>query len=333
MMPAVIAVPVLTANAASHDAADALGEKGIAVTAPGPQAASGPQAALHGTLLRPADRESAVVVIIPGSGPTDRDGNNRHGVRAAPYRLLAQGLARRGIASVRFDKRGMFASRAAVPDANAVTLAAYARDVKRWVATALRQTRQPCAWLVGHSEGGLVALVAAQRQPKLCGVILVAAPGRPFGTILREQLAANPANAPLLPAALAAISRFERGQRVDVRGLHPALQRLFAPSVQAFLIDLMAHDPAKLASTVRLPLLIAQGDKDIQVTLADARRLKAHAPRAVFKRLAETNHVLKRVTGDSRAANIATYANPRLPLAPGVIDAIAGFIVKPRNAR
>lgn len=68
------------------------------------------------------------MLIIPGSGPTDRDGNNLLGVKASTYRLLAHELAAKGVSSVRIDKRGMFASAAAVPDANAVTMKDYVRD-------------------------------------------------------------------------------------------------------------------------------------------------------------------------------------------------------------
>src|SRR5688572_2979729 len=90
-----------------------------------PLTARGPQGDLAGTLVD-AGKAAPVVLIIPGSGPTDRNGNNPLGVTAAPYRLLAEGLAGRGISSVRIDKRGMFGSKAAIPDANKVTIADYA---------------------------------------------------------------------------------------------------------------------------------------------------------------------------------------------------------------
>ncbi|HEV2043620.1 MAG TPA: alpha/beta hydrolase, partial [Sphingomicrobium sp.] len=100
-----------------------------------PLTAPGPLAPLAGTLLD-AGKRAPVVVIIPGSGPTDRDGNNPLGVSAAPYRLLAQGLAARGITTVRIDKRGMFGSKAAIANANAVTIADYAADARAWARSA-----------------------------------------------------------------------------------------------------------------------------------------------------------------------------------------------------
>lgn len=293
--------------------------------------APGPSAPLAGTLLD-AGRGTPVVVIVPGSGPTDRDGNNPLGVTAASYRLLAEALAARGISTVRIDKRGMFGSRAAIPDANAVTVAAYADDARAWARVAAARTGAKCAWLLGHSEGGLVALAAAQRPAGLCGVILVAAPGRRFGTAMREQLRANPANAPLLPPALAAIDTLERGERVDAAALPAPLQPLFNPAVQPFLIDLFAQDPAALAARVTLPLLIVQGDRDLQVATADADALARAAPRATLAILPGVNHVLKAAPAD-RAGNAATYADPSRPIAPGVVDAVTTFIDRPGSTR
>jgi pimeloyl-ACP methyl ester carboxylesterase len=267
------------------------------------------------------------VLIIPGSGPTDRDGNNPLGVRAASYRLLAEGLAARGIGSVRIDKRGMFGSRTAVADANAVTVADYASDVRAWVKAIRAATGAPCVWLLGHSEGGLVALAAASEASEgVCGLILVAAPGRKVGAALREQLRANPANAPLLDQALAAIDRLEAGQRVDAAALHPALMSLFAPPVQGFLISLLAQDPASLLARYPGPALVVHGRRDIQAAVADAERLAAARPGVKLVMLDEVNHVLKRVATDDRAANAAAYSNPDLPLAPEVVEAVAGFV-------
>jgi uncharacterized protein len=285
--------------------------------------APGPLGPLKGTMLSPALDLVAMMLIIPGSGPTDRDGNNPLGVRATTYKLLAEGLAERGIGTVRIDKRGMFASGAAVADANAVTIDDYVADVAAWIAVIRRETGVPCVWLLGHSEGGLVALAAAQKLPDICGLVLMSTAGRPLGEVLRTQLRANPANAPILPQALAAIASLEAGQRVDVAGMHPALLPLFASQVQGFLINAFAYDPAKLIAAVTKPVVIVQGGRDMQVGVADAERLKGAAPKAKRVLLADVNHVLKTVASDDPRANAATYADPSLALAPGVVDAVA----------
>ncbi len=291
--------------------------------------APGPIGALHGTLLKP-EASGPVVLIVPGSGPTDRDGNNPLGVKGQPYKLLAEALAAKGIASVRVDKRGQFASKAAVADGNAVTIAGYADDVRAWVTTARAATGAPCVWLLGHSEGGLVVLAAGEGDG-ICGHILVSASGRPLGTVIRDQLRANPANAPVLTAAEAALDSLEKGQRVDVTGMHPALANLFAPAIQGYLIDLFGYKPVALAARMKAPMLIVQGTKDLQIGEGDARALAAARPDATLVLVPGVNHVLKNIGVDGdMAANLASYGKPDLPVDAGVVKAVAGFVTKKR---
>lgn len=290
-------------------------------------AAVGPSGALKGTIEGKLGHGQPVVLIIPGSGPTDRDGNSRLGIKAATYRLLAEGLAQHGIVTVRIDKRGMFASAGAVPDANAVTLDDYVRDTNSWIEAIRQRTGASCVWLMGHSEGGLVALAtAAERADHICGLVLLATAGRPLGEVLKQQLRANPANAPILDTADRAIDTLSAGHSVDVATLPPPLAQLFRHQVQGFLISEIAVDPAKLVCEVRKPVLILQGERDIQVATSDAQRLKDADPSAQLKLLPDANHVFKQVKAGNRGANIATYADPNLPLAPGVVETIAGFI-------
>ena len=294
-----------------------------AVTAP--MTTPGPNGDLAGTFVD-AGKGSPVVLIIPGSGPTDREGNNPLGVKAAPYRMLAEALAAKGVSTLRADKRGMFGSRAAIADANDVRIADYATDALKWVDALRKRTGAKCVWLLGHSEGAIVALAAGQQPQGVCGLILVAGPGRKLGAILREQLQANPANAPLLPQAMSALDSLEAGKTVDTTAMPAALMPLFNAKVQPFLIDLLSQDPAKLAAATRLPMLIVRGGKDIQVAAADLAALDAARPDAVVLSPPNMNHVLKDVAGDERASNLATYADPDLPIDPILVDAIAEFV-------
>jgi uncharacterized protein len=295
------------------------------VAAAVPMTVAGPQGSLAGTFLD-AGKGAPAVLIIPGSGPTDRDGNNPMGVTAAPYRLLAESLAAKGVSTLRIDKRGMFGSKAAIADANAVTIADYAKDTHAWADALRKRAGARCVWLLGHSEGGLIVLAAAQQPGGICGLILVASPGRKLGAIIREQLTANPANAPMLPEAMAALDSLEAGKAADTSGMPTPLLALFNPKVQPFLIDLLHQDPPALAAKTRLPVLIARGGKDLQIAQADVDALHAARPDAKLLAPAKMNHVLKDVEGDDRASNLAAYADANLPVDPSLVDAIAAFV-------
>jgi alpha-beta hydrolase superfamily lysophospholipase len=145
-------------------------------------------------------------------------------------------------------------------------------------------------------------------------------------------LRANPANAPLLEDAEAAIATLETGERVDVTPLHPALQSLFAPAVQGFLIDLMAQDPAALAKQTDLPMLIVHGGNDLQVTATDAQMLRVASPQAKYLEIPAMNHVLKDIPDGAPAANRASYGDPSLPVSRALVAGVADFVTRDRGA-
>ena len=283
-------------------------------------------APLHGTLLAPEGTARAVAVILPGSGPTDRDGNSpQFGIAAQPYRLLAGGLAERGIATVRIDKRGIGESAAAAPSEADLRITAYVEDARAWAAEAAARTGQPCAWLIGHSEGALIALAAGGGyEDRICGLVLLSGAGRPAGIILREQLGPQLPE-PMKTEAFHALAELEAGRTVS--DTPPALAALFRPSVQPYLISWLALDPVALVASWEGPVMIGQGTTDIQVTVTDAEAMAAARPDARLVLWDGVNHVLKTAPAE-RAANVATYADPDLPLAPGVVDDVAGFILQ-----
>ncbi|MDQ1152845.1 alpha/beta hydrolase [Brevundimonas sp. SORGH_AS_0993] len=278
-------------------------------------------APLHGTLLTPPDA-SAVAVILPGSGPTDRDGNSPMGVAGSTYRLLAEGLAEQGISTLRIDKRGVAASAAAGPAEVDLRFDAYAADARAWAAEAAARAGKRCAWLIGHSEGALVALKAvAGGDDKICGLILLSGAGRPAGAVLREQLATLPE--PTKTQVFDALTELEAGR--TVADTPPALAPLLRPSVQPYLISWLPLDPAALLAAYDGPVFIGQGTTDLQIRVSDAQALAAADPKATLKLWDGVNHVLKTAPAD-RAANLATYADPTLPLALGVAQDVAAFI-------
>lgn len=283
-------------------------------------------APLHGTLLAPAAGTRAAALIIAGSGPTDRDGNSPLGVSASSYRLLAEGLAAHGVATVRTDKRGVGESAAALTSEAELVFTDYADDARAWAAETARLTGQPCAWLIGHSEGALVALAAvAGGDDSVCGLVLLAGAGRPIGAVLREQLATAPE--PLLGQALAILAELEAGR--PVTEVPPQLAVLFRPSVQPYMISWLPLDPGEMVAAYDGPVMIGHGATDIQVGVADANALAAARPDARLVVWEGVNHLLKIAPAD-RAANAATYRDPSLPLAPGVVEDVAAFILRER---
>ncbi|SMX39211.1 Alpha/beta hydrolase family protein [Maliponia aquimaris] len=285
-----------------------------------------PDAVLRGTWSAP-DNPAAAALILPGSGPTDRDGNSAAGLSTDAYRQLAEALAARGIATLRADKRGIGAS---TGDPNAVTLGLYAQDAGGWIDMARDRTGLPCLWLIGHSEGALVTLKTAQARDDLCGLVLLAPPGRPVSQILLEQLNGVPALDPHMEAAKRAIVSLIAGQTVDPASLPTPLQGLFHPAVQPFLMDLFGFDPAEAAAEVTLPVLLIRGSADLQIAAVDAERLSAALPQVEAIALPGITHALKTAGDDSRDANLATYADPAIPLAAGLAEAVARFLLAPR---
>lgn len=298
----------------------------LAATAMEPEEVTipGPEGPLAGTLVDPGANAPAIV-IIPGSGPTDRNGDNKLAGNHGMFRQLAEALAERGIATLRADKRGMFGSSEAIPDANNVRLADYVDDARGW-AGLLAERGKPCAWLMGHSEGGLVANLAAQDPEGLCGIIIVAGPGETIGTALRAQLSKQLPPA-WMEAVEAKIAILEGGEHVDPSDLpHPSLQAMFGEHIQGFLIDMLQQDPGAMIANVTIPVLLIYGSEDIQIPATDGKVLAEANPNAKLVTLEGLNHVLANVPVGDMAANMATYRGSDAKLDMRVVDAIAAFV-------
>lgn len=282
---------------------------------------------IYGTLtLPPGEGKAPVVLMVTGSGPIDRNGNSpTPDMKPATFKLLADGLLAHGIGSLRFDKRGVAMSRRALTEEDDLRFDTYVDDVVAWVQFLQTQPRVGCVVLLGHSEGALVAALAAHKAA-VCGLVQVAGAGRPAADILAAQLKAAgvAGNFPpeLYQQAVQILGELKAGHRVGVTP--PELQALFRPSVQPYMISWLKLDPVEALRTAT-PVLIVQGDADLQVSVDDARLLAAAPQHGKLVILPGVNHVLKAAPAD-RAGNTATYANPNLPLAPGVVPAIATFV-------
>ena len=284
--------------------------------------------ALEGSLVCPTTPSQApVVLLISGSGPTDRDGNTVG--LAGPnnsLRMLAEGLASRGIASVRYDKRGIGASRLAGPSEAELRFDTYADDAAAWIRQLRNDPRFTTITVAGHSEGSLLGILAVQRAGA-DAFVSIAGVGRPASQVLHDQLVAR-APADLAAASDQIMRQLNDGKTVDT--VPASLGALFRPSVQPYLISWFRYDPAAQIRTLRVPVLIAQGTTDLQVTVEDARLLAAAKPDATLLVVAGMNHVLKLVPPDV-TTQIRSYSDPSLPIAAELVDSIARFVMRVRR--
>ncbi len=282
---------------------------------------------LCGTLLVPDGEAEAVALIIAGSGPTDRNGNNPLGSGADTYRLLAEALHEAGIASLRYDKRAIGSSRLDAPSQlSQLTLDDYVADA---AALADARPRDSAAWcFVGHSEERS-SPPRAQRTAAAAAVVTLAGPGYPMDEILRLQLARQlaPARMDLLLEAEGIMAALERGGRVDMNYHARELYALFNPGIQTFWSSVFRYDPRREIRALQCPVLIVGGDNDLQVPADNAAALAAAQPRARKVVIEGMTHTLKHSGSTSLDEQARTvYADPALPLAEGLAEAIAGFI-------
>jgi pimeloyl-ACP methyl ester carboxylesterase len=288
-------------------------------------AAESPVGPLSGTLERPQGDTLATALILPGSGPTDRDGNNAMGLASDAYRLLAEGLAAEGIATARIDKRGIGDS-AGGPGME-VSLAAYRADTEAWIASLREATGADCVWLIGHSEGGVLAIDAAELD-HVCGLVLLATAGRPIGALIRDQVARQPGTEALLPALDAALEALMAGGRPDPATIPPPLAPLFGEDSLDYLRELALLDPAEALGDTDLPTLIVHGSADIQVAASEGDTLATARDDAARTVLPGMTHTLKQVADEADlSANMATYTDPGLPLHDGLVPVVSNFIL------
>ena len=240
-----------------------------------------PTATLYGTLVRPHSRSSMpVVLIIAGSGPTDRDGNSP--LLKGPnnsLKLLAEGLAAHGIASLRYDKRGIGETGKAMQLAGEKAKIAlreedlsfenYIDDAVRWGKQLRADRRFSSLTVIGHSEGSLIGMVVAQRMG--------AGAGRPLQEIILDQVKSQ-LTPDLLKTTEHILNQLAAGK--TAQSVPNDLNMLFRPSAQPFLISWLRYDPTKEISKLSMPVLIVQGTTDMQARLADAKRLADGNPSA-----------------------------------------------------
>ena len=283
--------------------------------------------AVYGTELTPDGVKGTVPVVLLHSdaGPTDRDGNSTAQLGANDsLRLLAEALAKNGIASIRYDKRGVGASALPVWKDEDLRLDDYIGDATAWLKKLRADARFSRVVMAGYGEGALIASDAcAQGAADAC--VLIAGTGQPLDDLLREQFKEQ-LPAPLQAESERILEELKAGKTTDK--VPPELMSLYRPEVQPYLISTLQHDPLKAVAALKMPVLILQGSTDMQIKVDDAKALAAAAPRAKLAIIEGMNHVLKMVP-DDQEKQMQSYSTPTLPVAPQLVEALTTFIKAP----
>ncbi|QJD89037.1 alpha/beta hydrolase [Duganella dendranthematis] len=283
--------------------------------------------AVYGTELTPdgVSGKVPVVVLHADAGPTDRDGNSttQFGANDA-LRLLAEALAKKGIASIRYDKRGVAASALPVWKEEDLRLDDCIGDATAWLKKLRSDARFSRVVMAGHGEGALIASEACE-QGGADACVLIAGTGRSVEELLREQMKEQ------LPPPMQAesdriLDELKAGKTTS--NVPPPLMSVYNPDVQPYLISALQHDPRKAIAALKMPVLILQGSTDMQVKADDAKALAEAAPKARLVTVDGMNHILKLVP-DDEAQQMNSYATPTLPVAPQLIDALSSFVKAP----
>ncbi len=260
-----------------------------------------------------------VALIISGSGPTDRDGNNPM-MKNNSLKMLASELSKNGIATLRYDKRGVAESKAAGKNEIDFRFDDIVNDAKEWIQLLKQNKRFSKIIVIGHSEGSLIGMIAGATADKY---ISIAGAGQSADKILKEQLSSQPKEVQDLSFPM--IDSLKNGKTID--NVPPMLNSLFRPTVQPYMISWFKYDPQNEIKKLSIPTLILQGTNDIQVSIEDAKWLSNANPKADLVLINNMNHIFRIIDGD-REANIATYYKGDLPIANELVKSITTFILK-----
>ena len=275
---------------------------------------------LNGTLYTPIKQNNTtkLVILIAGSGPTNRDGN-QIGLTNNSLKLLAESLVKNGIAVYSYDKR-IFAQMAAGKlDEASLSFDNFIDDAKAVVLYFKNQKKYYSIIIAGHSEGALIGMVAANGNAD--AYISIAGAGRPIDEVLLEQIGKQ---APFLKEEVEKnLATLKNGNTFELK--NQMLASLFRASVQPYMISWIKYHPQNEIKKLQIPSLLINGDKDIQVSVQDAQLLQQAKPDAQLQIIPNMNHIFKAIKGDD-TENKASYTNPELPICTELTSIITTFI-------
>lgn len=272
---------------------------------------------VQGTLLSPkGENQPPLAILIAGSGPTDRDGNQAQ-FKNNSLKYLAEGLAQKGIATFRYDKRVIAQINNATVQEEKMTFEDEVNDALLVVNHFKDKYKKII--LIGHSEGALVGLLVAQKVV-VSKFVSISGAGNSSATLIEEQIGKNALQ--LKEESQKIISQLRKGELVE--NISPYLAPVFRKSVQPYLISWFKYEPAKEIAKLQIPILIVQGTNDLQVEDKEAQLLKEAQPKAQLLLIEGMNHVLKKVK--TLEENQLSYLNPDLPISGELVEGIASFI-------
>ncbi|GLB53232.1 alpha/beta hydrolase [Neptunitalea chrysea] len=276
---------------------------------------------LPGTLTYPkSDKKMPLTIYIHGSGNVDRNGNQKAAMPVSPSYIqqLADSLNKKGIAFYRYDKRS--ATQENIPILmKGIVFDELVDDAVIAVNNFKEDTRFDNIILIGHSQGSLVAMLTAQ-QTKVAKYISLAGPGDPISKTLISQIEKQSP-----PLAEKTATYFKELEETDtIASVDPLLLSIFAPQNQKFFKNWNHYTPSEEIKKLTIPILIIQGNADLQVTVKDATTLKDAYPNAVLEIIPDMNHVLKEVKNTTE--NQQSYYSPDFPLSSKLVSIISTFI-------
>ncbi|ERI63669.1 hydrolase, alpha/beta domain protein [Capnocytophaga sp. oral taxon 863 str. F0517] len=272
---------------------------------------------VQGTLLSPkGENQPPLAILIAGSGPTDRDGNQAL-FKNNSLKYLAEGLAQKGIATFRYDKRVIAQINNATVQEEKMTFEDEVNDALLVVNHFKDKYKKII--LIGHYEGALIGLLVAQKVV-VSKFVSISGAGNSSATLIEEQIGKN---APQLKEeSQKIISQLRKGELVE--NISPYLAPVFRKSIQPYLISWFKYEPTKEIVKLQIPILIVQGTNYLQVEDKEAQLLKEAQPKAQLLLIEGMNHVLKKVK--TLEENQLSYLNPDLPISGELVEGIASFI-------
>lgn len=274
---------------------------------------------IYGTLLTPNSvKKPSFVILIPGSGPTDRDGNNVM-MKNNSLKYLAESLSNKKVATYRFDKSVLKYTQKDSLKIKSLTFNTFINEAKSVIEYFKKSKKYSKIIIAGHSQGSLVGIVASQNNAD--AFISLEGAGRPIDEILIEQIAEQ---APYLKEeTIRVLKELKQGKLVT--DFNPVLISLFNKQVQPFLISWMQYNPQSEIKKLTIPTLIIQGTKDIQVSIKDAELLHKANATSKLQLIENMNHIFKNINGDVNE-NLQSYSDPKLPITPLLTTTILNFI-------